>query len=221
MVQSPGQAALHIRSFKNLICSAVERVAAELPDTNVGVIVDERYGESVLSRLTADNWWIGRPVEIPGSRPVHFDPRDNIGLPLQQWPATQTVKCLVFYHPDDEPDLRLQQEGRVRQLYADCAELGRDLLLEVIASSTGKPCDDGTIARALRRFYNIGVYPAWWKLEPQTHEGWTQVSDVIRHYDSHCNGVLLLGLDAPEDTLRESFEIAGPFEICRWICGGA
>ena len=69
-----------------------------------------------------------------------------MGLPLLRWPAMQVVKCLVFYHPDDDLALRLQQEDRVRQLHADCAELGRELLLEVIATSKSQPCDDETVA---------------------------------------------------------------------------
>ena len=210
-----------ISEFKNLVCDAVEKVAADISaETTLGVIVDERYGESVLARMTAKQWWIGRPVEVPGSRPVEFDPRSGIGLPLLNWPASHVVKCLVFYHPDDELELRLQQEGRVRQLHADCVALGRELLLEVIATSNRQRCDDHTIANVLRRFYNLGIYPAWWKLESQSSAGWQKISDVIAQYDPLCNGVLLLGLDAPEAQLRESFAVAAPFEICKGFAVG-
>lgn len=210
-----------IAEFKKLVCDAVEKVAANSDaETNLGIIVDERYGESVLARMTAKQWWIGRPVEVPGSRPVEFDPRNGIGLPLLKWPASHVVKCLIFYHPDDELELRLQQEDRVRQLHADCVTLGRDLLLEVIATSNGHPCDSHTIANIQRRFYNLGVYPAWWKLESQSAEGWQEVSNVIAQYDPLCNGVLLLGLDAPESQLRESFAVAARFAICKGFAVG-
>jgi 5-dehydro-2-deoxygluconokinase len=209
-----------ITEFKSLVCDAAQQVAKDSPDTNLGVIVDERYGETVLARLTAENWWIGRPVEIPGSVPVEFDPRSSMGLPLLEWPAFHIVKCLVFYHPDDDIELRLQQEGRVRQLYADCAALDRKLLLEVIATSSGHPCDEHTVANVQRRFYNLGVYPAWWKLEPQSREGWQEITTVIQHYDPLCHGVLLLGLDAPEEDLRRSFDIAAQFPVCRGFAVG-
>lgn len=215
----PGDA--KIAAFKLLVCRAVEEVARAVgPNTNLGIIVDERYGESVLSRMTAKQWWIGRPVEVPGSCPVEFDPRSSLGLPLQQWPASHVVKCLIFYHPDDELELRLQQEDRVRQLHADCATLGRDLLLEVIATSKGQVCDAHTVANIQRRFYNLGVYPAWWKLESQSSAGWQEISDVIERYDPLCNGVLLLGLDAPEAQLRESFAVAAPFPVCKGFAVG-
>jgi 5-dehydro-2-deoxygluconokinase len=210
-----------IAQFKSLVCDAVLRVnATKSEDINLGIIVDERYGASVQARMHQDNWWIGSPVEIPGSRPVEFDPGNNIGLSLLKWPASQVVKCLVFYHPDDDIDIRLQQEQRVSELNADCNALDRELLLEVIATSNSQPCNDHTVANILRRFYNLGVYPAWWKLESQTSEAWQNISEVIEYYDPMCHGVLLLGLDAPEEKLRESFRVAAPFPVCKGFAVG-
>ncbi len=217
-IEPPGE---RIAKFKSLVCDAMLRTAANQPaDTNLGIIVDQRYGESVLARMHQDQWWIGSPVEIPGSRPVEFDPRNNMGIPLLSWPASRVVKCLVFYHPEDELELRLQQERRVRELHADCVALDRELLLEIIATSNGQPCEDSTVANIMRRFYNLRVYPAWWKLESQTASSWQQISAVIESYDPICHGVLLLGLDAPEDKLRESFRIAAPFPVCKGFAVG-
>ena len=221
LIASTARSGERIVAFKELVCQAVEEVAKEVDSgTELGIIVDERYGESVLARMSGEQWWIGRPVEVPGSCPVEFDPRSSMGLPLLRWPAAHVVKCLIFYHPDDDIELRLQQEDRVRQLYTDCAELGRDLLLEVIATTKGQRCDANTIANIQRRFYNLGIYPAWWKLEAQLAEGWQQISTVIERYDPQCNGVLMLGLDAPEAELRESFQVAAPFDICKGFAVG-
>lgn len=210
-----------IAAFKSLVRDAVLRVSGELGEgTRLGVIIDERYGEAVLADLTGRQWWVGRPVEVPGSRPLEFEPRNNIGVAISRWPASQVVKCLVFYHPDDDLELRLLQEERICQLHADCAELGRELLLEVIASSSGLDCDDSTIPRAMRRFYNLGVLPAWWKLESQTGESWSDIGDVIEQHDPFCHGVLMLGLDAPENELRESFRVAAPNPVCKGFAVG-
>lgn len=221
MIVSTDRSGERIREFKSLVCDAVEQVADGADDrTQLGIIVDARYGESVLARMTARQWWIGRPVEVPGSCPLEFDPRSSMGLPLLQWPASHVVKCLVFYHPDDALELRLQQEERLRQLHADCAALGRELLLEIIATSKGQACDAHTVANVQRRFYNLGIYPAWWKLEPQSADGWQKITAVIEQYDPLCNGVLLLGLDAPEEQLRESFATAAPFAVCKGFAVG-
>lgn len=221
LVVSVESAAERISAFKNLVCDAAERVANEMGTAeNLGIIVDDRYGEAVLARVTTKGWWLGRPVEIPASRPVEFDPRNNIGLPLLKWPKSHVVKCLVFYHPDDDIEMRLQQEERVQQLFVDCDTLGRELLLEIIASNSNNAVADSTVPNILRRFYNLGVFPAWWKLEAQTNAGWTEISAVIEQNDPLCNGVLMLGLDAPEAELKESFRIAGKHPVCKGFAVG-
>lgn len=210
-----------IRRFKSLVCGAAEQVGQrDHGNVKLGVIVDERYGDAVLSRMTNNGWWIGRPVEIPGSRPVQFEPRNNMGLPLTSWPKSHVVKCLVHYHPDDPLDLRLDQERLVCQLHEDCIDLDRELLLEIITSSVDEASDDSTAANAIRRFYNLGVFPAWWKLESQTADAWQEIGDVINDRDPYCNGVLLLGLDAPEDVLAASFRVAAPNSICKGFAVG-
>lgn len=221
LVISTEPAAQKISHFKSLVCTAAEQVADERGSAeNLGMIVDERYGEAVLARMTAKGWWLGRPVEVPGSCPVEFDPRNNMGLPIHRWPAPHVVKCLVFYHPDDDLDLRLAQEERVQQLYADCAALGRELLLEVIASNNGRPVVDATVPNIMRRFYNLGVLPAWWKLESQSDASWQDLTTVIEQNDPLCHGVLMLGLDAPEEALRASFRTAGKYRVCKGFAVG-
>ena len=210
-----------IAEFKSLVCRAAETVAEERGgNENLGLIVDERYGESVLARMTDKQWWLGRPVEVPASKPVEFDPQNNMGLPLLKWPKSHVVKCLIFYHPEDDLETRLAQEERVQQLHADCGALGRELLLEVISSNSDRPVTDSTVPNVLRRFYNLGVLPAWWKLEPQSDASWQELSDVIERYDPLCHGVLMLGLDAPEDELKESFRVAGKYPICKGFAVG-
>jgi 5-dehydro-2-deoxygluconokinase len=218
---SHSSAAPQISRFKSLVCDAVQEIAGSInTPERLGIIVDNRYGEAVLNRMTAQGWWIGRPAEIPASCPLELDPGNNFGLPLLSWPASHVVKCLVFYHPDDDLELRLLQERRVKQLHQDCTRLDRELLLEIIVSSKGQPCDDATVARTMTRFYNLGVYPAWWKLETQTAAAWENISGVIARYDEWCRGVLLLGLDAPEEDLGESFRIAARFPVCKGFAVG-
>jgi 5-dehydro-2-deoxygluconokinase len=121
-----------IAAFKNLIAKAVERVAARMHERErVGVIVDARHGGAVLNRLNG-NFWIGRPIETPGSRPVAFDPPVNVSLHIATWPVEHVIKCLVFYHPDDPIELRLAQERQVRDLSQGAQPLERVLRMEII-----------------------------------------------------------------------------------------
>lgn len=221
LVVSIEPAANKITEFKSLVCRAAERVAEERGcNENLGLIVDDRYGESILAKMTEKKWWLGRPVEVPASKPVEFDPQNNMGLPLLKWPKSHVVKCLVFYHPEDDIETRLAQEERVQQLYADCDALGRELLLEIISSNSDHPVTDSSVPNVLRRFYNLGVLPAWWKLESQSDASWQEISSVIERYDPLCHGVLMLGLDAAEEELKESFRVAGQHPICKGFAVG-
>ena len=84
------RAALSIARFKDLICAAVERVAAQVrAPERLGVIVDARHGSAVLNRLARTNLWIGRPIEC-GSRPLAFDPDDNTALHSRRGPPARS-----------------------------------------------------------------------------------------------------------------------------------
>ena len=210
-----------IARFKDLIATAVERVSRTTRDCErLGVIVDARHGTSVLNRLTRGGMWIGRPIEVPGSRPVAFDPDDDTALNLLTWPVGHVIKCLAFYHPDDPIELRLAQEHRLRELYLSAHKLDRDLLLEIICSGGGRKIDDETTARAITRLYNLGLRPAWWKLEAQTPVSWRNIARVIEERDPWCNGILMLGLDAPEETLLRAFADVAPIGLCRGFAVG-
>lgn len=210
-----------IAKFKNLIATAVEKISRTMHERErLGIIVDSRHGTAVLNRFSGTGMWIGRPIEVPGSRPVAFDPSCNTALNLATWPAGHVIKCLAFYHPDDPIELRLAQERQLRELYLNAHSLDRDLLLEIICSGGGRAIDDKTMTRAIKRLYNLGLRPAWWKLEPQSPASWRNITEVIAERDPWCNGVLMLGLDAPEATLQKAFEDVAGIELCRGFAVG-
>jgi len=93
-------------------------------------------------------------------------------------------------------------------------------LLELICTASARPTTPTTVARALRRLYNLGVKPDWWKLEAQSAEGWQALGNVIGECDPRCNGVLLLGLDADDASLQRAFDVAARFPVCRGFAVG-
>jgi 5-dehydro-2-deoxygluconokinase len=132
------------------------------------------------------------------------------------------VKCLVFYHPDDEPALREEQERQVLTLLEACRATRHELLLEVIPPKTGgPPADATTVPRAMERFYDVGVHPDWWKLpSPSGEAEWRAIAEVIGRRDPHCRGVLLLGLDAPAAELEAAFALAARQPVCKGVAVG-
>src|SRR5690606_8735848 len=110
--------------------------------------------------------WIGRPTEWPGSRPLTLEP--DLGADcggLDNWPKDHVVKVLCFCHPSDSLELRHEQEETLLRLFTSARRNDLEFLLEIIPSKAGQ-IDDRTTADLIRRFYEIGIYPDWWKLEP-------------------------------------------------------
>ncbi len=223
-----GAEAQRIARFKSLVADAALRghaLAAEQSAEGAtlpcpGVILDDRYGEATLARLTGTGWWIGRPVELPGSRPLAFERGANVGLALRTWPAEHVAKCLVAFHPDDEPGLQDAQLGSLRALADACDATGHELLVEVIPPQE-LPAAPDTLARAMRQIYAHGVRPAWWKLPPPADAvAWGHVNAAIAECDPLCRGVLLLGLEASESALAQSFRAAAGQSCCKGFAIG-
>ncbi|MGH8243361.1 MAG: PfkB family carbohydrate kinase, partial [Steroidobacteraceae bacterium] len=221
MAADAGADYARIGDFKALVAEAVLAVAT-MPRAmaGIGAIVDGRHGGKALARLEASGVWIGRPVELPSSRPLEFEARGGIGLELLGWPRHHVVKCLVNYHPADAVELRLAQEARLAELAHATEALERTLLVEVISTGPGRRIDARTTPAVLRRLYHLGIRPAWWKLEAQSDESWREIAAVIAANDSLCQGVLLLGLAASEEQVAQSFEAAARHAVCRGFAIG-
>jgi 5-dehydro-2-deoxygluconokinase len=222
-----GAPAERIGRFKQLVMHAAERGYAAMreqaPGTRLpaaGVIVDGLYGSDVLAHVTGSGWWIGRPVERPGSRPLVFEDGINVGLALRSWPTEQVVQCLLAHHPDDTAALQQQQLAQVRALAQACHATGHELLLELIPPRD-LGADASSVARGMAQVYAAGVRPDWWKLAaPDDARGWQAISAVIQQHDPHCRGVLLLGLEASEERLRQGFEVAAEQRLCKGFAVG-
>ncbi|WP_293860791.1 5-dehydro-2-deoxygluconokinase [uncultured Alsobacter sp.] len=196
-----------IPAFKVLAVKAAARVADGRP--GFGMLLDGTYGREALFRAADHDFWIGRPVEKPGSRPLDFDQMASLGAHIAEWPVRHTVKALCFYHPDDPQDLRLRQDRELLRVFDACRTVGRELLVEIIASKHGALGDD-TTARVVDHVYALGIRPDWWKLEAQpSAAAWSAIARSIEANDRYCRGIVLLGLDAPEAELTAAFRLAG------------
>ncbi|TDG09665.1 5-dehydro-2-deoxygluconokinase [Paraburkholderia guartelaensis] len=222
LAQQTGVSEARISYLKNLFVEAVAQTERTLGlQGRIGVLIDDRYGQDALNAATGRGWWIGRPVELPGSVPLVFDHGRSIGTTLASWPIDHTVKCLVQFHPDEPIEQRLEQEAQLRALYDATQASGHELLLEVIPPKlNGKPNAPDTVYRALKRLYNIGLYPEWWKLEPMGAAQWREIDALIAERDPYCRGVVLLGLSAPIDQLVEGFRAAAASNTCRGFTVG-
>lgn len=205
--------------FKQLCLAAAQKVSAG--NSGYGVLCDSRLGQKALFDAEGKGLWIGRPVEWPGSRPLTLEP--EIGLDfggLNEWPVDHVVKVLCFYHPDDDANIKTVQENTIQRLFASARRNKLEFLLEVIPSKVAE-CDGSTTAKIIQNFYEIGVFPDWWKLEPlKNHTSWQETCATIKNNDPYCRGIVVLGLDAPIADLKTSFEAAAKHDLVKGFAVG-
>ncbi|SKB70357.1 5-dehydro-2-deoxygluconokinase [Luteibacter sp. 22Crub2.1] len=188
---------------------------------HIGLLADDRYGQDALNAATGRGWWIGRPVEVPGSNPLELERGRSIGSQLISWPAEHVIKCLVAFDPDATPMDRVEQETQIRSLYDAAKISGHELLLEIIPPGCKDPSQrDELVLRSMKRIYNLGIRPDWWKLCPPQRGAWAAIDALIAERDPHCRGVLLLGLNAPVEQLAAGFADALESVTCRGFAVG-
>jgi myo-inositol catabolism protein IolC len=208
-----------IGRFKELCLDAT--LAVSQGREGFGILCDNRLGKAALHRASGQGLWIGRPVEWPGSRPLTLEPEigpDYGGL--SEWALENVVKVLCFCHPDDQPEMQTAQEATITRLFHACRRNRLEMLLEVIPSKVGA-VDDLSTAKLISRFYDIGIYPDWWKLEPmQTDAAWAATCDAINARDPHVQGIVVLGLGQSEGELAASFRLAAKYPLVKGFAVG-
>ncbi|MEN0000064.1 MAG: 5-dehydro-2-deoxygluconokinase [Pseudomonadota bacterium] len=225
MASAAGADPTKIDAFKALCLAAAHRVRDQLIKAGradgFGVLCDDRLGRTALHAAAGTGLWIGRPVELPGSRPLEFEPELGVDLgQLREWPRDHVVKALCFCHPDDDKEMWESQLQRVKTLFAAARRNGLEFLLEIIPRKVG-PVDDETNAALIKHFYDNAIYPDWWKLEPmQSEAAWQACCEAIEAHDPWCRGVVILGLEAPLDHMTQAFQAAAKHPLVKGFAVG-
>jgi len=207
--------------LNRLFIDAVARTEREQGlQRQTGALIDERFGEDALHAATGRGWWIGRPLETPGSGLQGFASHRSIGSQLQKWPAEHVAQWLVPLHPD--PDTRPQQEfeNPLHTLYDAVKQSGHELLLELIPPGNANTAASERVLRSMKRIYDLGIRPEWWKLAPLPPSGWAQVDALIAARDPYCRGVLLSAPHRAGDELAAAFAAAAQSRSCRGFATG-
>ncbi|TNH04206.1 bifunctional 5-dehydro-2-deoxygluconokinase/5-dehydro-2-deoxyphosphogluconate aldolase [Testudinibacter sp. TR-2022] len=220
MAQKCGADPKRIPHLKTLLLQAAQQTAKSegVDNGQSGILADTTYGQDALNAITGKNWWIGRPIEKPASRPLALEYGD-LGSQLITWPQEHVVKCLAFYHPHDAADLKAQQDQKLLDVYQACCRTGHELLLEIIL-----PLDmeqqEHYYHEIVQHLYNLGIKPDWWKLPGISADGWADLSQIIESNDSYCRGILILGLDAPESVFDATFKAAANAKLVKGFAVG-
>ena len=205
--KSAGKSPADIAKFKQLAVQAAQQEAAQ--DVGFGMLLDDLTGRAALHQITSTNAWIGRPIEASGEFPLQLEAEGEIVQHLSDWPLNQTVKVLCPYRLDDDSATRQHHEQLILKLDHACRFTGHQWLLEIItAREVSSPAFD-QVSSIMQHFYDLGVKPDWWKLEPAlNHAYWLSVGEVIDKNDIYCQGIIVLGLNGTIESISEAFYAA-------------
>jgi 5-dehydro-2-deoxygluconokinase len=179
-----------IAAFKLLVMEAAARVGKGRE--GYGMFLDGGAGRKALHAALDRNLWLARPIDKPHTRPLDFEGSGSLGAELAEWPVTQSVKCALYAHPDENEDFWGLTERALLRLNHACRARGLELLIETLSSPHGEVEHD-TTARVMRRIYGLGINPDWWVVEPQVEaRAWTATGDAVRHNDPYCRGILTI-----------------------------
>ena len=215
-----------IDTFKSLALSAARNLLGR--GEGVGILVDDELGRSALHAASDDDMWIGRPIEQSGVFPLALCEKPDIGSRLAEWPVNHCVKVLAPCRMDDSDELRTYHERLLTQLADACRRTRHEFLLEIITARPDKLAAPDQIHALMERFYELGIFPDWWKLEPVLEsEFWKRCGDIVRANDAQMQGIIVLGKEAKPEVLASVFRNARAeslvkgFAVGRTIFAGA
>ena len=168
-----GRDAKAITAFKELAFRAVAEASSELEGQNdVAFSWTTRTASPSCSRATAIRSGWAVPLKRPASIRSCLRARRR-GSTLQAWPENHVVKCLFRPGAKDTPEVVEENERQLCRLFSGARSTGHDLLLEIIVDQPQtREEQDACLLRWMRRCYELGVYPDYWKILP--------VADAVR-----------------------------------------
>ena len=207
MAAANGRSDADVDHFKSLALAAVTDLAQERE--GLGILVDDRLGRTALHAASGHDLWIGRPIEQSGVFPLAFEEGPDLGSRLAEWPVNHCVKVLAPLRTDDPEDLVAYHENELLRLADACRRTGHEFLLEIINGRPDKPADPQQILALMKRMYDLGIRPDWWKLEPMGDSAfWSDAGDIVRARDPHIQGIIVLGKEMPDEELATVLGLA-------------
>ncbi len=204
--------------LKELIWRGFSSVAGGRGD--VGVLVDDRYGERVLELASGSGWFVARALDEPASRPLRVLGEPDLASFLHSWPRDHVIKVLAYLGLDDPAGQFAAQVATLTRVQEACRRTERELLVELQAPP-GERYGEGELPEVVERLLGAGLEPEWWKLPPSPHPAdWARLAGAVEASDIACRGLLVLGQGSTEEQLHAAFTAAAGQPLCRGFAVG-
>ena len=173
------------------------------------MLLDDNYGRDALFDRRAASDLLARPgrSSCRARGRCASSSRRTSAAGWSNGRSTTASRCCASIIRTIRPALKARADREAARRPIDAArKVGRELLIEIIAGKHGT-LDDTTISRALdralRRRAQARLVEA--RAAGVSRRAWAEIDRVIETRDPFCRGVVLLGLEAPQDELERGF----------------
>jgi myo-inositol catabolism protein IolC len=193
-------------------------LAAGVPKTKAGILVDEQFGAAILRDAAAKGFTFAAPAEKSGQEDFDFEYGEDFARHIEAFHPT-FCKVLVRYNPEGEESLNRLQIERLARLsaYLSKAEKSRfmfELLVPPEKAQLERVKGDhkaydrdvrpGLMVRAMEELQDGKVEPDVWKIEGlDRREDCARMVATARRGGRDRVGCILLGRGEDDQKVRE------------------
>jgi len=221
---APQQAAM--QGAKALIYAGLVQARPQVPSGHAGVLVDERYGQSVIAAARGDELVLAVPIERSGRDWFELEWGDAWLEHLRRV-RPDFAKILVRDNPEFPEADRHAQLAHLHRVSDALAAEGVPLLYELLVPATDEQLASaggdhdaydrdvrpGLVVSVIADNQSAGVEPAIWKVEGlETADAARAVVAQARAGDRAHVDAIVLGRDAPADRLTHWLDVAAPID---------
>jgi myo-inositol catabolism protein IolC len=193
-------------------------VEAGVPKEKAGILVDERFGASILRDAAARGYTFAYPVEKSGQEEFEFEYGEDFDKHIEAFQPT-LCKVLVRYNPEGDQALNLRQAARLKRLseYLHAKTRSRfmfELLVPAEQAQLDRVKGDKKaydvelrphlMVQAIHELQDSGVEPDVWKVEGlDRREDCEKVVAAARRGARDKVGCIVLGRGEDDQKVRE------------------
>jgi myo-inositol catabolism protein IolC len=207
-----------IASYKDIIYQGFKiAVRNGVSAKKAGILVDEQFGQAILTDAHAAGYTTACPAEKSGQDEFDFEYGEEFGAHITKMNPS-FVKVLVRYNPESDPVANKRQAERLKRLSDFCHANGRKFMFELLVPATpeqlasvggqtaqfDRDLRPKLMVKAMAELQAFGIEPDLWKLEGvETKDAATMISAQAR-VGAHRSkvGVILLGRGENAEKVR-------------------
>jgi 5-dehydro-2-deoxygluconokinase len=208
-----------MQPFKQIIYDAIKQLISDkkILAEEIGILVDEETGDSILRDATAQGIRTILTVEKSGQEEFQFEYGDGFREHIKTYGPT-FAKVLIRYNPEGDAEVNERQKHRLKILSDYCKESGVKFMIETLIPATqeemievdgDKQAYDKTLrplleVRMIADLQAAGIEADVWKLEGlEKQADYEAIVEQARFDGRDDVSVVVLGREATFDQVDE------------------